>query len=38
MQLKAVVMETSGTADVAGNVITVSDLEYGRVQSEHYSC
>ena len=24
-------METSGTADVAGNVITVSDLEYGRV-------
>ena len=31
MQFKAVVMETSGTADVAGNVITVSDLEYGRV-------
>ena len=33
MQFKAVVMETSATADVAGNVITVSDLEYGRVYS-----
>ena len=31
MQFKAIVVETSGTADVAGNVITVSDLEYGRV-------
>ena len=27
MQFEAVVMETCGTADVAGNVITVSDLE-----------
>ena len=31
MQFRIVVMETSGTADVAGNVITVSDLEHGCV-------